>query len=233
MRQVWTSARRGGHGAWKLSVAVVTHRSTTHPQPAHVHDGRKPNMKVKLMLRMTFSLMVFGVLSTPLAAQGRFVDPNSGFGLTVAAPFTVEPTSRRQFDVGAGVKSSTGRPPVVGTGQFICEAGFKAAAQNNSLTRQEINAFVQKPEWRKLARAAIELGFKVTAERTFMLDGFRGIEYQARPKSGPGANDVRTLMSIVETSKGRTTVLCLTDKRAFRTSLATFRTLRNGLTLPQ
>ena len=179
------------------------------------------------------AIIGLGLMPSSLMAQGSFSDPSTGFGITVAAPFTVEPASRRQFDVGIGVKSSTGLPRIVGTGQFVCEAGFKAASQNNDLTRQEINAFVLKPEWRKLARAAIELAFTVTSERTFMLEGFRGLEYHARPKLGPGAEDVRTLMSIVETSKGRMTILCLTDRRSFQASLPTFRSLRNAVTLPK
>ena len=179
------------------------------------------------------AVMLASLTAQPLLAQGSFVDPSTGFGLTVAAPFTVEPVSRRQFDVGVGVKSSTGLPPIVRTGQFVCEVGFKAAAQNNDVTREEINALVQKPEWRRLARAAIGLVFTITAERTFILAGFRGIEYQARPKAGPGSEDVRTLMSIVETPKGRITIFCLTNKKAFQSSVASFRSLRNGVTLPQ
>jgi hypothetical protein len=185
------------------------------------------------MTRIILSILALAWLPSPLLAQGSFADPSTGFGITVPAPFTLEPTSRRQFDVGIGVKSSTGLPPLVGTGQYVCEAGFKAASQNNDLTREEINAFVQKPEWRKVARAVIELGFTVSSERTFMLSGFRGVEYQARPKFGPGAEEVRGLVSMVETSKGRTTVLCLTDRRAFQGSLATFRSLRSAVTIPQ
>jgi len=185
------------------------------------------------MNRLAAIVLIFGFTPGHASAQGSFADPATGFGMKVAAPFTVEPTTRRQFDVGVGVKSSTGSPPLVGTGQFVCEAGFKAAAQNNGLTREEINAFVQKPEWRKVARATLELVFTVTAERTFMLSGFRGVEYQVRPKMGPGAEDVRMLMSLVETPKGRTTVLCLADRRSFQRSLAPFRTLRGGVTVPQ
>lgn len=185
------------------------------------------------MIRLIFSIAILASFSSPLLAQGSFADPATGFGITLPAPFSIEPTSRRQFDVGVGVKSSTGLPPLVGTGQYVCEAGFTAASQNSDLTRAEINAFVQKPGWRKVARAVIELGFTVTSERTFMLSGFRGVEYQARPKFGPGAEEVRSLVSMIETSKGRTTILCLTNARAFAASLATFRSLRSAVTIPQ
>jgi hypothetical protein len=171
--------------------------------------------------------------TTPAVAQDRFSDPSSGLGLAVPAPFTVEPVTRRQFDVGFGVKSSTGTPPSVGTDPFICQGGFKAASQNAGLTREEINAFIAKPEWRNVVRATIELAFTITAERSFTLAGFRGIELQARPKMGPGADDVRALMSIVETSKGRTTLICLTNRQSFARALPQFRAVRAGLTIPQ
>lgn len=205
--------------------------------PDSMHSLQRTNGKAKTMTKRVgtalFSGLVLALSAGTLMAQGRFADPATGFALTVVAPFTIEPTTRRQFDVGAGVKSGTGFPPLVGTGSYVCEAGFKAAAQNNDLTRQEINAFVQKPEWRQLMRSAIQLGFTVTGERTFTLSGYRGIEYRARPKAGPGAEDVRGLMSIIETAKGRTTVFCLTDRRAFQAALPQFRALRAGVALPQ
>ena len=178
-------------------------------------------------------VILSSLLAQPVLAQDRFRDASTGFAITVPAPFAVERTKRRQFDVGVGLRTTTGSPPLVGTGQFICEAGFKAASQNNDLTREEINDFIQQPEWRKLARATIGLVFNVTKERTFMLAGFRGVEYQARPKFGPGAEDVRTLISIIETPKGRTSIICLTNKKTFQSSLALFRSVRNGVTLPQ
>jgi hypothetical protein len=213
------------------TLKIRTDHVCVQVQPCVVFESNPKGSRY--MIKLPAALIALIAFQNSLKAQGSFTDPVTGFGITVRAPFTVEPTSRRQFDVGIGVKSSTGLPPLVGTGQYVCEAGFKAASQNNDLTRTEINAFVQKPEWRKVARAVIELGFTVTSERTFMLSGFRGIEYHARPKFGPGAEEVRGLVSMVETSRGRTTVLCLTDRRAFQRSLATFRSLRSAVIIPQ
>jgi hypothetical protein len=179
------------------------------------------------------ALAFMALAATPASAQGRFGDPATGFGLSAPAPFSVEPVTRRQFDVGVGVRSSTGVPPSVGADPYICQAGFKAASQNAGLSRAELNAFAAKPEWRNLMRAAIELAFQVTAEGSFTLSGYRGIELQARPKAGPGAENVRALMSIVETAKGRTTMICLTDRASFARALPRFRALRAGLTIPQ
>jgi hypothetical protein len=173
------------------------------------------------------------VLFSPMAAaQTQFQDPATGFGMRTKPPFTVEPTSRRQFDVGAGVKSSTNDPPVAGTGAYICEGGFKAASQNNGLSRSDINALIAKPEWRRLARSAIEIAFTVSGEQVFTLSGYKGIEFMAQPNAGPGAENVRVLMSIVETAKGRVTLICLTDRRAFQRALPQFRSIRSMITLP-
>ncbi len=50
------------------------------------------------------------LLSQPASARAPFLDPATGFGIAPPAPFVAEPTSRRQFDVGVGIKSTTGSP---------------------------------------------------------------------------------------------------------------------------
>ncbi len=152
-------------------------------------------------------------------AQGTFSDPASGFGIAPPAPFVAEATSRRQFDVGVGVKSTTGKPAPAGTAPYVCEAGFKAAPQNNSLSRAEINAQMDKPEWANLIRATIELAFNVTAQQRFTLQGFRGVELRGSPKAGPGHENARMFMSMVETPKGRVTMVCVTERNGFERAL--------------
>ena len=166
------------------------------------------------------------LLSLPASAQNGLSDAATGFAIAPPAPFVAEPTSRRQFDVGGGIKSTTGKPAPAGTGAYVCEAGFKAAAQNNDLTRDQINAQMDKPEWRRLARAAIELAFNVTAERRFTLQGFRGLEFQGSPKAGPGHEEARMFMSMVETPKGRVTMVCVTERTGFDRALPQFRAIR-------
>ncbi len=166
-------------------------------------------------------------------AQNSFADPATGFGLAPPAPFAIEPTTRRQFDVGVGIKSASGQPAPAGTSPYVCEAGFKAAPQNASLTQAEINAQMEKPEWVRLIRATIELAFNVTAERRFTLQGFRGIEFQGSPKAGPGHENARMVMSMVETPKGRVTMVCVTERSGFDRALPQFRAIRATITLPK
>ncbi len=178
-------------------------------------------------------VLVAALLAQPALARSPFADPSTGFGIDPPAPFVAEPTSRRQFDVGVGVKSTTGQPAPAGTGAYVCEAGFKAAPQNNALTRAEINAQMDKPEWANLARAAIELAFNVTAQQRFTLQGFRGIEFRGSPKAGPGHENARMFMSMVETPKGRVTMVCITERAGFDRALARFRAIRATLNLPK
>ncbi len=173
------------------------------------------------------------LLSSSTMAQTAFADPATGFGIAPRAPFISEPTSRRQFDVGVGIKSTTGQPAPAGVAPYVCEAGFKAAPQNNGLSREAINAQMDKPEWANLVRATIELAFTVTAQQRFTLQGYRGIELRGAPKAGPGHEEARMFMSMVETPKGRVTMVCVTERNGFARALPQFRALRATLTLPK
>ncbi len=186
--------------------------------------------------RMAFAALFLAGLSFPAAASFR--DPATGFGIAPPAPFVTEPTTHRTLDVAVGLRSTTNMPSSVGRSPdgnqpFICQAGFKAAAQNNDLSKAEINALMAKPEWRKVIRSTIELVFQIDGERAFTLQGYRGIELRVRPKSGPGAENVRALMSFVETAKGRTTLNCMTDHASFNKALPQFRALRAAMTAPE
>jgi hypothetical protein len=184
-------------------------------------------------VRSIVAIVLLGALS-PASALAFSTDPATGFGINPPAPFVAErTTNRRQFDVGVGVKSTTGAPATVGTTPYVCEAGFKAATQNNDLSRDEINAFMDKPEWVNVARATMELVFSITSQQRFTLEGYRGIEFRGRPKEGPGAENVRMFMSIVETAKGRTSMICVTDRAGFNNALPRFRAIRATINLPK
>ncbi len=190
---------------------------------------------MKTMVTAHVALLLLGFY---FPAAASFRDPATGFGIAPPAPFVTEPTSHRTLDVAVGVRSTTNLPPAVGrtpdgSQPFICQAGFKAAAQNNDLTKAEINALMSKPEWRKVIRSTLELVFQIDGERAFTLQGYRGIELRTRPKSGPGAENVRALMSFVETAKGRTTQICLTDRASFNKALPQFRAMRATITAPE
>jgi hypothetical protein len=183
--------------------------------------------------RMQLPCLLAALLLIPASAQAEFSDLSTGFAIRPPAPFTAEPTTRRQFDVGVGIKSGNGSLAPAGSSAFVCEAGFKAAAGNNTLSVQEINAFVDKPEWRKLIRSTFELIGTVRSERRFTLEGYRGIELQVTPKAGPDASNVRLFVSMVETAKGRTTLICNTVRSDLAKGLPQFRAIRSSMTVPK
>ncbi|MGL4812637.1 MAG: hypothetical protein ACRCXM_12750 [Beijerinckiaceae bacterium] len=172
----------------------------------------------------------FVVSAAPASA---FSDSATGFAVAAPEPFLIEKTDRGQFDVGVGIRSATGKPSVAGETKYLCETGFKSAPQNASLTREAINAMVEQAQWVNNARRAIEFVFRVDAQNYFRLQGYQGIEFHVRPKSGHAADTVRMTMSMVETPKGRVTFLCSTKTPEFNAALPTFRAIRAGVTLPE
>jgi hypothetical protein len=177
--------------------------------------------------------LVAGALLFPAMASAEFSDPATGFAIKPPVGFTTQQTTRRQFDVGVGITSTSGVPAAAGTSAFVCEGGFKAAATNNDLTQAEINAFVDKPEWRKLIRSTFELIGTVKAERRFTQEGYRGVELQVTPKAGPDAANVRIVVALIETAKGRTTLLCNTTRKDIGKGLQQFRAIRASIILPK
>lgn len=205
---------------------LSVHRRTTTTRRAHM------NRIIRAQIAWLAALAA-GLLLAPVTARAEFADPSTGFAIRPPAGFTIQPTTRRQFDVGVGVASASGVPAAAGTSAFVCEAGFKAAATNNDLTMKEINAFVDKPEWRKLIRSTFELVGTVTAERRFTQDGYRGIELQVTPKMGPDAANVRLVVAMIETAKGRTTLLCNTTRSDIGKGLPQFRAIRASMIFPK
>ncbi|MFN3482480.1 hypothetical protein [Rhabdaerophilum calidifontis] len=167
-------------------------------------------------------------------AASAFDDATTGFGLAPPPGYSATRTGhRRQFDIGVGLNPIAGRPTKAGTGDYLCEAGFKQAEANAKLSRAEINALIERPEWVNLAKAAFEFVFRITDEGRFTLRGYRGLELLAAPKAGPDHENVRVFVSLAETPKGRVTLICATTRAEFAAALADFRAIRAGIRLPE
>lgn len=186
--------------------------------------------KGKILSRLSAITVAWAALT---GAAFAFSDSTTGFAVTAPEPFLVEKTNRGQFDVGVGILSTSGRPSVAGETKYLCEAGFKSAPQNAALTREKINEMTGEAQWVNNARRTIEFVFRVDDQNYFMLQGYRGIEFHVRPKSGNDADNVRMAMSMVETPKGRVTFLCSTRTPEFKSAINTFRAIRSGVTLPE
>jgi hypothetical protein len=167
-------------------------------------------------------------------ALAFFQDPATGFAARAPSGFTVEQvTNRRQFDVAVGLNPTADRPRRAGVSPHVCEAGFKAASANVGLSNRQLSEVIAGQQWRSTARTTIGQIFSISGERLFTLQGYRGVEYVAQPKMGPNAENVRMLLSIVETQKGRVTIVCGTVLDDFQSALPRFRDVRANLNLPK
>lgn len=183
----------------------------------------KLNSLFKTALAVSF-LIVLPV--SELAAKVKF-------SVKKASNYTVSKVSRSQFDVGLGINFKSGAPSIAGTGKYNCEAGFKFAKQNNSLTREEINEFTDSRARKRQVKAILGSFFKVSNMKTITLQGYKGYEMTVAPRSGPDHKNVRGMMVLVETPKGRMTQVCMTTRKEFRSARSNFRSVTNNITLPE
>jgi hypothetical protein len=166
------------------------------------------------------------------SAQG-FSDGRTGFSINPPAPYYAEASRRRQFDVGASIQSRTGFPPIAGNSGAVCDAGFKATSANAGMSPAELQAVVESSEWRELVRRPISTVFLIQSESLFTSEGYRGIEFTLVPKAGPDAAGTRLALSMVETARGRVTIVCGTSNTAFEQVRNDFRAIRSSMTLPK
>jgi hypothetical protein len=173
-------------------------------------------------------------LACTVAGAQSYGDPASGLSVSPPKPFIGKAGKPHpQFDVTIDIDSSTGTPKAVNADGRLCTLGFKPAAQNAQLNRETINAQMAKPEWQKLYRDMFETIGTVTDLKLFEHQGFSGIELIVTPKAGPNAENVRMFTSTLETSKGRTALICVTDKAGLAASIAQFKALRETIHAPE
>lgn len=175
---------------------------------------------------------------TVLCAHPAFAVEDSATGLKVelsddfiveVAPFPVTP----QYDVLIGVNAASGQPPIVGNSDYLCGVAFVTAPQNAKLSQAEINAMIDTPEWGMQARAAMEALMTFSTTEPFQLGDATGAEFVATPKIGPDHDNVRLVLSLVETPKGRTVVTCTATASTLKKAMPVFRTIRDGVTPPR
>lgn len=169
---------------------------------------------------------------TTAALAQAVTDTASGLSVTPPPGFTAElaqPRPRYQADI--AVRRAEDRK---GMG---CRVGFQSAPQNNKLTQNEINDQVSKPEWSNLIRATMELVYDVKSIEAFEHDGIKGATVIAliKPRDGlpPEAADIRNVLTMLETPKGRTNVVCVDFKDTFDARRAEFERVVRGVKPPR
>ena len=160
------------------------------------------------------------------AATGLSVAPPAGFKAEAGKPHP-------QFEVTIDINSKTGTPKAVNSTGQLCTLGFKSTTQNAQLTREIVNEQMSKPEWQQLYREMFETIGTVSDLKLFEQQGFNGIELIVTPKAGPNAQNVRMFTSTLETAKGRTALICVTDQANLAAALPQFKALRATIHAPE
>lgn len=161
-------------------------------------------------------------------------DTATGLKVELSDDFRLErsPEPSPAYDVLIGVDTVSGDPPIVGTSDYLCGVAFIASSQNAEMTQAEINAVIDTPEWGDLARQSMAATMTFEQATTFQLAGITGTEFIAIPKNGPDHDNVRLVLSVLETPKGRTMVSCVATATTLKNALPVFRTIRDGITPP-
>jgi hypothetical protein len=117
-----------------------------------------------------------------------------------------------------------------------CKVAFQPAPQNATLKQEEINAFSQKKEWTDLIKATLALRYDVASVDPFEQAGVAGAAVVAdfKPMEGDErASQVRSYLVLLDTPKGRTTVICVSDKDQFDTRRPEFEAVARAVAPPR
>lgn len=168
------------------------------------------------------------------AGAQSYGDPATNLSVSPPKPFVGKAGKPHpQFDVTIDIDSTTGTPKAVNADGRLCTLGFKPAPQNAQLNREIINAQMAKPEWQQLYRDMFETIGTVSDLKLFEHQGFNGIELVVTPKAGPNAENIRMFTSTLETPKGRTALICVTDQAGLAASLTQLKALRATIHAPE
>lgn len=183
------------------------------------------------MLR--FSLLL--AATAPLLASSAFAQaPAAGeTSLTIKPPAGYE--AKQMPGRGANaVIYSVKKPAEPDTG---CQVGYAAAPQNAGFAQADINKRMSSKEHQDLAKAAISGIYETNAVAPFEHGDVTGMELisDIKPREGipPRAQEIRNMMVIMETPKGRTSVVCVGEKADFDKRREEFHQVALGVTLPK
>lgn len=181
-------------------------------------------MIVRMCLAAVFALAGAAASAEPVRdeASGLVIDPPPGYsaqkidgGVRYAASYAV-----RKAD-----ESDPG-----------CRVGFQSSPQNAGLAQEEINAFTAKPEWNDLIRATLALYYDVVSLEPFEQAGLSGAAVVGDIKpvpDQPKMPDARSYFVLLDTPKGRTTVVCVVDKAKFDGRRAEFEAVARSVQPPR
>jgi hypothetical protein len=184
-----------------------------------------------MLTRLTPGLMAIALLVQPALA---LEDAASGLKVELPDDFIVEiaPTPIDGYDVLIGINAASGKPAIVGNSDYLCGVAFVAAPQNAGLTQDQITAMIDTPGWVEQARASMDPVMTFGSVEAFRLGDAMGAEFITTPRIGPDHDNVRLMLSMLETPKGRTVITCAATAATLKKVLPVFRSIRDGVTPP-
>lgn len=181
-------------------------------------------------MRLFSFLLLAGFL--PCAAAAEAVRDDST-GLSIDPPEGYEVRTLPSTDQYAAI-FEVKKPGDKDTG---CRVAFQNAPTNASLSQEQINDQTSKEEWGKMVRSNLEKSYEVQDLNTFEHTGVKGAaivgDIKPRAELPPRAQEVRTLLVILETPKGRTSTVCVGEKDDFANRRPEFEQVARATTLPK
>lgn len=169
--------------------------------------------------------LVSTAMGAPLrdAATGLAVDPPTAYA---AIPISPSGDQTARFAIRRAGETDTG-----------CQVAYVPAPQNAGLTQERLNALTRSPGWQAVTRAQIGTAYQLLEGRTFEHGGITGLELvgDLRPRAGLPERTMalRSLFSIQETPRGRTTAVCVAEKSEFPVRRAEFQAVLRSIAPPR
>lgn len=180
--------------------------------------------------RLAFAASLLLALSTSASA---YKHEDSGLEINLPAEFTIsEGVPKPGQTAIAHVNAKSGMPKARNVDGNLCTVAFIETPANNGLEQAAINKAILSETFQGPVKTTMGRIFTLSDLRPFMLKDVGGIEFDADPKLGPDAANIRTFFSLMETPAGRTMLICVTDKTTYEAALPVFRTIRAGVTPP-
>lgn len=175
------------------------------------------------------------VLITLLATLGhaqaqRLTEPGTGLSVVPPVGYSASIAQARAPNIAA---IAIRRPQDSDTG---CQVAYRPAPQNERFTQDELNVTASSEVWRTEARRALGALYSIEHTEPFQHAGIQGflLEGMMRMREGlpPRAKDIRTLFVILETPRGRTSAVCVGDRREFAAQRDEFLAIIRSTTPP-
>ena len=188
---------------------------------------RRPARPWRALRLLAIALPFWAAAATaaPLrdAATGLSVDPPPGYNAAAVPPSGAQAA---RFALRRSDDQDTG-----------CQLAYVSAPQNAGLTQAQINDLTRTPALQGVARARLSPVYDVREQSLFEHGGILRVTLVAdlRPRDGLPARALalRSFFAILETPRGRTTMVCVADKTLFPARRAEFEAIARGIAPPR